>query len=188
METYDRILDLIFASEQSTKGRIIFSLTLRTTPAFRPESQVTMSLFQDRKARLEFAVAKQNVYHSSNEAFRIAGRSDPDILAQKTVVSRYTVDLPPARILEWQHGLFMALDPTFKSLQAELTDTIERRPVALLLDGDTHEVWYTQGSEAIHVKIPESATRSPFDKWAEAVQEAVSKMVQPSSHSVDSIK
>jgi hypothetical protein len=188
MDTYRRILDLIFAPDQSAKGRIIFSLTLRTTPAFRPESQVRMYLFRDRSAKTEFVVAEKNVYYSSNQLLLSTGEGGADVLAKKTAVKRYTLSFTPTRILEWRRSLFRALDPTLQSLDAELTEQYDRRPVTLLLDGDTHDVWYTQGSAEIHIRIPEAATRSAFDKWAEAVQGAVSKMAQDSISVSDSIK
>lgn len=187
-ETYNRILRLIFEPQQSTKDRIIFSLIVRTMPAFRPESQVCMYLLQDRSAKVEFAAAERNVYYSSNEALRSTGEGEAAVLARKIAVKRHTIKVDAARVLEWQRGLFTALGPTFKSLQAEPTDIYERHPIALVLDGDTHDVWYTQGSEEIHFQIPEAAPRSALDNWAEAVQEAVSKMAENSAESSGSLK
>jgi hypothetical protein len=188
IETYNRILGLIFEPQQSTQDRIIFSLIVRTVPAFRPESQVSMYLLQDRSAKVEFAVAERNVYYSSNEAFRSTGEGEAGVLARKIVVKRHTIKVHPDRVLEWQRGLFTALGPTLKSLQAEPTDIYERHPIALVLDGDTRDLWYTQGSKDIHFRIPEAASRSAFDNWAAAVREAVSKMAENSAASSDSPK
>src|ERR1700685_1754188 len=49
----------------------------------------------------------------------------------------------------------------------ELNDKYQRRPVMLMLDGDTYDVRFTQLSTDIHFTVPQSPARSALEKWAE---------------------
>jgi hypothetical protein len=182
LDTYHQILDLVFP--YSRKGGpqeplVVFSLTLRIIPAFGPESQARMTLFQDRTTKVEFAVADQNIYHSSNELLRTTGEGRPDALASKINIKRYVLNLPPARLLAWQQSLFKSVGPTLLAWQDKLTDTYQRRPVNFLFDGDTYDLWYEQGLANVHVSIPEDEPASPLVTWAKAVHSEIAKLAVP---------
>ncbi len=113
LDTYPRILDLVFAPAKraGSQGLVVFSLALRVAPAFRPESQVTMTLFLDRTTKVEFVRADQNIFYASNALLAATGESSADLLAKQVAVKRYALNVPSSRLLEWQQGLFKSVGP-----------------------------------------------------------------------------
>ena len=119
LETYHHILDIIFAPKDKLQGAIAFSLNVRIAPAFQPESQVNLTLLQDRTTRAEYVAAEKNVYYDSNELLRTTGESRAEALAQKTPVRRHALNSPPALLMKWQQELAERLSPNFLALQPD---------------------------------------------------------------------
>jgi hypothetical protein len=176
LETYHHIMDIIFAPKDKPQGAIAFSLNVRIAPAFRPESQVNLTLLQDRTTRAEYVVAEKNVYYGINELLRTTGESRAEALAQKTPVKRHALNSPPALLMKWQQELAERLSPNFLVLQPDLQKMLLRQPATVVVDGDSYEVWYRQGLTDLHINFPQAATPTPLETWAKAVHSGAAKM------------
>jgi hypothetical protein len=181
LETYHQILDLIFAPKDKPQGVIAFSLNIRIAPAFRPESQMNLTLLPDQTARTEYVVTDKNVYYASNELLRSTGEGRAEALAQKMPVKRHPLNLSPALLMKWQSQLIGSLNASFLVLQQDLQKTLLREPASLFLDGDSYEVWYGQGQTNLHVCFPQAAMPTPLEKWAKAVYSTAAKMALQSN-------
>lgn len=178
LQTYQRILDLAFATRGSAGSRPFLGLTVRIMPAFDPESQVAMVLAGAGSAKVDFVVASENMFYAANTLLRSTGENRAEMLAPKLSVKHYNLSISSERVLRWQTELFQSLIPTLTTMQDELNDKYQGRPVNLLLDGSTYELWFTQGSQDIHISVPEGATPSALVKWAEQVHSDIANIAK----------
>jgi len=181
LETYHHILDIIFAPKDKLQGAIAFSLNVRIAPAFQPESQVNLTLLQDRTTWAEYVVAEKNVYYGISELLRTTGESRAEALAQKTPVKRHALNSPPDLLMKWQQELAERLSPDFLVLQPDSQKMLLRQPVTVVLDGDSYEVWYRQGLTDLYISFPQAATPTPLETWAKAVHSGAAKMALQSN-------
>jgi hypothetical protein len=180
-ETYHQILDLIFAPKDKPKGITAFSLNVRIAPAFRPESQMNLTLLQDRTTRAEYIVADQNVYYASNKLLQATGEGRGEDLAQRTAVKRYKLNVSTVLLMQWQHGFLESFGPTSLILEREVKSSRLGQPQTIVLDGDSYEVWYGQFPTDIHMSFGQSATPTPLETWAGGVYSAVRKLALQST-------
>jgi hypothetical protein len=181
LQTYHQILDFIFAPTDKPKGVIALSLNIRIAPAFRPESQMNLTLMEDRTTRAEYVIADKNVYYASNNLLQATGEGRAEDIAKNTQVKRYKFNVSPQQLMKWQHGFTDSLRSTSLILERDLNSSRLGQPQSITLDGDLYEVWYGQFQTDIHISFGQSGTPTPLETWTNAVYFAVAKMALPSN-------
>jgi hypothetical protein len=181
LQTYHEVLDFIFAPTDKPKGAIVFSLNIRIAPAFRPESQMNLTLLNDRTTRAEYVVADKNVYYASNKVLQATRDGRAEDIAKRTPVKRYKLSVSPTQLIKWQQGFMESLRPTSLILERDVNSSRLGQPQSITIDGDSYEVWYSQFPTDIDISFGQSATPTPLETWASAVHSTAAKMALPSN-------
>jgi hypothetical protein len=134
---------------------------------------------------VEYISADQNLYTKLNEMLRERPGVRPEVLAREVRVQRRVFNLPVARSLALQDGLFASLNETMATLRAAGRTAHRSGETTVALDGEAYEVWYEQGltrfsgffsaSEADLLATPNAVS---IGKWARALREEMAHLLR----------
>ena len=176
LDTYHHLLDTLFAVQHRPPPPAIFEISIRVVPSFGPESQVNLMLLSDQTTVAEVVVADENVHYHSEKILSATGDAGIETLAKRNTVKRYSVNVSPTLLLEWQRGLLKSLHETIGALANPHVSN------KVTLDGEAYELLYRQYPTDIHVAIDNPGTDSALFTWAKAVNSAVAKQAPGAAH------
>jgi hypothetical protein len=184
LETYARVLDIVFPQTSETSRELELRIVLRFRPSFSPESQITISLARGSEGNVEYISAAHNIHDTINELIRTTGENQPGSLSKQIRVDRQILSMPAAQVFEWQKGLFESLHVTSSILRKDATQLHERGIANVILDGESYELWYTQGltkfcaSFAEMVDDRSDRNNEALDSWIKRVHNDVIEAIR----------
>jgi len=177
-EEYDQVLDRLFPVVSTRGPDIVFTLSLRITPAFDPESQIDIVLRRGQKSTVQYSRVGQNIFSTCNKLLETTGEHQPRALAEKFRVNRKVLNVSPDQILRWQRELFAAVTSSLLPLPRMATEFLASGAAVVALDGDSFELWYAQFPTEFNIRFSESdlAKGASLIKWARSLHNDIVKL------------
>ena len=141
--TYNKVLDLAFASEDPTPHKTIYSFTLRFKPSSQPELQMVIRRKFD-SVQVVTHGAKSGIFTELNTRLNAGTPNRPEELARNLEVLRSEGTLHVGKLRELRREFITAIDRTLSVLRTEGEEFDKSGGETMLLDGAFYTVEYSQ--------------------------------------------
>lgn len=159
LETYKRVLDLLFSRDEPTSRGSLWTLVLRFMPSSRPESQIIIRRDVDRNLGVEvirYTSPDGSIYNQLNLALAKGVKDDPAEMAKSIKVIRKKVNISDAKAGQWHASFFESLTGTTKTLSQMLLEAEKTGVESLVMHGTFYELWYEQGLKEMSFNLYDS--------------------------------
>ncbi len=178
-DEYHQVLDRLFPAPSQIRDRdVIFTLSLRTTPAFDAESQIDIVLRREQNSTAQYSHVDGNVYSTCNKLLQTTGVHQPEILAQKIALTRKLLNVSPNQILRWQQDLFAGLASSVSPLPRTARRFLATGMTTVTMDGASYRLRYVQGETDLDIRFtePDLGKGLTLIKWARNLQQEIAKL------------
>jgi hypothetical protein len=173
---YHEVLNRLFPIPADHGRDIVFKLTLRSTPAFDPESQIDIVLRREQGPTVQYSFVTQNVDSTCNKLLETRGAQSPDALASKIPVTRKSLDVNPALVLHWHEGFVAGVASSLPSLSARAQGFFTNGVTVVMLDGTSFDLSYAQGLTTLNISFDEGLKTGSLLTWVRGVRREVARL------------
>lgn len=182
-ESYKRVLDILFVSDDPEPAKTFLTMTLRFMPSSGAESQITIRSGVEKTEVVENTSLSGSVYGQLNELLGRGELDNPNELAKHFLVRKRKVNLPVARMKQWHVGFLDAIARSMGAFRhrAELFD--KTREESLPVHGAFYDLWYKQGLNTMSFslydyEVNENVTsgETKLVQWMNTVRLAIEKL------------
>lgn len=153
---YDEILNTIFPQPPYSPSLGRCRYILRFLPSSHPESEVVIEVTYAGKVNgWLYTVSGKSAWQTGNEQIQREGASIADIAKSIRVVKR-PFSISSKRESTWRAGFVRNLNESDIQLQQEYVKLVSKGKAAIVLDGTTYELWFSQGTSEIHWQLMDS--------------------------------
>lgn len=179
-ETYNRVLDIVFSSEDSNSREIIYSFILRFKPYSQPESQIVIRKRIKSIEITEFRSESGIIFNKLNGYLKQYKMEDAVEMAKTIKISQRKFIVSNDKFKKWYDDFFESVKNTNKILKTKGEEFDKTGSETVLLDGGNYSLRYKQRLNKISfdlydVDIADIADGTDYDltKWMFAVSREI---------------
>jgi hypothetical protein len=181
VETYKKIVDLLFPLDALEEHQLGFVLVLRFMPSFEAESQIVIVGREGSVQITEYESLDGNIYIKANEILKKTGQNDPSEVAKMIRIGKRQLKIPTYQVLRWRRNLIKSVG---LALQPKNSETVTRPYIVTVIDDPTgYNLWdssmagdvYYSTSSILIANRPYPG-RDGFIRWMKTVEQEVSKL------------